>query len=436
MSFTNEDVTEGQLEELSLFTLPPVQTGIERVYFVDSRPTSQLTTQDAAIDFNLSGNGVDYLDLKRSRLYVKLKIVHDDGSPLTKDDEVGIVNNLLHTLWSQIDVSLGGKLITSSDNKYPYKAYLNALMNYGHEAQQYQLQTHLFCKDTRNSLDTTDIRGSNFGLYERSKRFAESRSVEMEGFLFEDVFAKLDRFVLNGVDIHIKLYRNRVPFCLMNQDVTEQFKIVLEDVIFKACKVKVNPAVVYGHSKALQKTTAKYPMIKSEVKTTSIAAGQVSFVWEDMFLGKCPRKMIVGFVSARACNGSLDKNPFNFQIYDLNQIGVTLNGENVHGQPLKMLKGDTVQSLVTLYDVSGKWQKDKSISIERSDVSGGYALYAFSLQPYPSAPFKTLEKAGHVQLQAFFGSPLAESVTVIAYCEYDFCFEINESRDIIQSNCY
>ena len=184
MSFTNEDVTEGQLEELSLFTLPAVQTGIERVYFVDSRPTSQLTTQDAVIDFNISGNGVDYLDLKRSRLYVKLKIVHDDGSPLMKDDEVCIGNNLLHTLWGQIDISLGRKLITSSDNEYPYKAYLNALMNYGHEAQQYQLQTHLFCKDTRNSLDTTDIRGSNFGLYERLKRFAESRSVEMEDFLF------------------------------------------------------------------------------------------------------------------------------------------------------------------------------------------------------------------------------------------------------------
>ena len=101
-----------------------------------------------------------------------------------------------------------------------------------------------------------------------------------------------------------------------------------------------------------------------------------------------------------------------------------------------MLKGDTIQSLVTLYDVSGKWQKDKSISIERSNVSVGNALYAFSLQPYPSAPFKTLEKAGHVQLQAFFSSLLPESVTVIPYCEYDFCFKINESRDIIQSNCY
>ena len=188
MAFADDDLLEGQLEELSLFTQPPVQTGVERVYFVDCRPTSQLTSQDAVIEFNVSGNGVDYLDLKQSRLYVKLKIINGDGTPLEKKDSVGVVNNLLHSLWSQVDIALGGKLFTSSDKKYPYKAYLKTLMNYGFEAQQYQLQTHLYSKDTPGSLDLTEVNGANFGLYERSIKFVESHTVEMEGFLHEDIF--------------------------------------------------------------------------------------------------------------------------------------------------------------------------------------------------------------------------------------------------------
>jgi hypothetical protein len=436
MSYNSDETfTEGQLEELSLFTLPPVQTGVERVYCVENRPISQLTSQDAAIEFNISGNGTDYLDLRRSKLYVKLKIVNGDGTPLERDVDVGVTNNLLHTLWSQIDVSLGGKLITSSDNKYPYKALFNVFMKYGADAQNYQLQSHCFYKDTAGFLEYMVFNGGNYGFYKRSRQFAESKSVELEGFLHEDVFANNNRFILNGVDVNIKLYRNRVPFCLLHADSSKQFQIILEDVIFKACKIKINMAVLLGHSKALQKVTAKYPLIRSEVKSTSIPAGQISFVWEDMFLGKCPRRMIIGFVNAAACVGTLDRNPFNFKYYNLNQIGVTLNGENVHGQPLKLQTGDGVISLSTLYDVSGKWQKDDAIPFEISDIQNGYALYAFSLQPYASAPFRSLEKAGHVQLQAYFGQPLTESVTVIAFCEYDSCFEINEARDIIQSNC-
>ena len=57
-------------------------------------------------------------------MYVKAKITAQDGSNIADDAEVGPVNNFLHSLFSHIDISLNGTLVTSSTNTYPYRAYI------------------------------------------------------------------------------------------------------------------------------------------------------------------------------------------------------------------------------------------------------------------------------------------------------------------------
>jgi hypothetical protein len=48
------------------------------------------------------------------RQYVKAKLVRADGANLAAAYTVGPVNNLLHSLFSQVDVSLNGTLIINS----------------------------------------------------------------------------------------------------------------------------------------------------------------------------------------------------------------------------------------------------------------------------------------------------------------------------------
>ena len=68
-------------------------------------------------------------------MYVKCKIQHADGSPLTADESVGPVNLLLQSLFSQVDITMQGKLITTATNHYPNKAYIQTLLSYGFEAK-------------------------------------------------------------------------------------------------------------------------------------------------------------------------------------------------------------------------------------------------------------------------------------------------------------
>lgn len=52
------------------------------IYFSECRPVSSFDTEDAPIEISVPGQGNEYIDLRRSRLYVKCKIVKTDGTAL------------------------------------------------------------------------------------------------------------------------------------------------------------------------------------------------------------------------------------------------------------------------------------------------------------------------------------------------------------------
>jgi len=76
------------------------------------------------IEFDIAGNGEDYIDFANTMLYVQAKITQQDGSDLGDDARVGPLNLFLHNLFSQLDISLNGTQVTASTNTYPYRAML------------------------------------------------------------------------------------------------------------------------------------------------------------------------------------------------------------------------------------------------------------------------------------------------------------------------
>ena len=146
MAFIHEGSCECAKSELDLFSLPPTQTSIESGLFVEYRPILSLT-DSAPIEFEIVSSGDDYIDFANSYLHVEAKIERSDGTALDAADTVGPVNNFLHSLFSQVDVSLNGTLITNSSNTYGYRAYLESLLTYGPAAKESQLTAALFYKD-------------------------------------------------------------------------------------------------------------------------------------------------------------------------------------------------------------------------------------------------------------------------------------------------
>lgn len=212
---SHETFREAMPSQLSLFDVPPTQTAVENIYFQDVRPISQIT-DSSPIEFQLSAqNGMDYIDLKRSRIYVKLKKMNGD-SALGEEDIVGPVNLLLSSLLSQVDVSMQNKPVNSSGAHYPYLSMLNTLISYGSDAKSLQLTSQLWERDYPGEFDDVNAKsGKNSGLLKRAQFTKLSKTIDLEGPIMHELF-QIDRYILNQVGISLKLYRTRPEFYLLS----------------------------------------------------------------------------------------------------------------------------------------------------------------------------------------------------------------------------
>lgn len=170
----------------------------------------------------------------------------------------------------------------------------------------------------------------------------------MEGPLYHDLF-NMDRLILNLVAINVRLTRARSEFCLMTNVASPDYKVEIEDIVLKACKVQINPAVIYGHAEILKTVNAKYPFTKTEVKQIAIAKGTVNFDQDQLFQNIRPNRVVVGFVNTLGAAGDYTKNPFNFQHFNLNQIGIFVDNVPVTGNVMRLnfnaASGRTIKTL-------------------------------------------------------------------------------------------
>lgn len=257
----------------------------------------------------------------------------------------------------------------------------------------------------------TDPTGSNNGLFKRSKFIKSSARLDLQGPIFNDIFG-MSRYLLNQVDVKVKMYRSPPEFCLLTGD-DGNYKVVIEDIYILARKIRVNPAVIYGHSKILEKQNALYPYNKVEVRSVSISTGSTNYTWENMFQGRRPEKIILGFVKSKALNGDYKTNPFNFENCAIQQIVVYCDGLPAGGNPLKLDFDKTGGTVITraytnLLLASGKWREDEGNQLDRSHFISGSTLFVFQLEPNFShhGEYLSLVKTGNVRLDVQFKTAL------------------------------
>lgn len=75
----------------------------------------------------------DCVDLSRSYFTVELTLKKQNGTNLAAADKLWVTINLAHTLFKQISMGLHGTLISPQTDTYPYKAFLETLLNYNRE---------------------------------------------------------------------------------------------------------------------------------------------------------------------------------------------------------------------------------------------------------------------------------------------------------------
>jgi hypothetical protein len=105
------------------------------------------------------------------------------------------------------------------------------------------------------------------------KLTALSKSVQMMGKLHLDLFCQ-DKYLLNHVDLKIKLRSSRNAFALVAD--AANYKIKIKEMALYVRIVQLSPAVRMGQVKALEKTSCKYPVRRVEVKVDTVPTGNMN----------------------------------------------------------------------------------------------------------------------------------------------------------------
>lgn len=117
----------------------------------------------------------------------------------------------------------------------------------------------------------------------------------MEGLLYEDIF-RIDKYLINGVDLYLKLFRNFVVFVLMSKEVFFSYKLQLLDVFFKVCMIKVDSGILINYVEILKEKMVKYFLIRIEVKMSICFKGFGLFIWQNVWFNILLIKVVFCFI--------------------------------------------------------------------------------------------------------------------------------------------
>ena len=238
------------------------------------------------------------------------------------------------------------------------------------------------------------------------------------------------------LSIKIKLVRSRNPFCLVSSAENPNFKIVIEECLFRVRRVNVAPSIILAHSQSLKQTTAKYPINRIDCKVVSVHRGNMSGNQPNIFQGGLPNRILIGMVVADAFNGTYTKNTFNFKNYDFITMGLTVNGENLPGKPLQLKSGadsNYISAFQTLYAGTHKIFENQGNGITREEYASGYMLFVFDLTPDLCIGDHVQPiKNGNVSIECRFETPLETAINIVILGEFQSLIEIDANRNVLR----
>lgn len=442
MAFLHTHSCECVKSELDLFKTRPTQTSIESSHWIDYKPITSLS-DDSPVEFVIPGNGEEYLDLSHTILILKVCLLDSKGEKIKADSLVVPVNNFLHSIFNQVDVFFNQKPVSPPNNSYAYRAFIETLLNYSEEAKMSHLTSSLWYDDLPGHVatalaknideDDKDSITLNTGAEKRRDYIKAGKSLDMLGHLHCDVFNQ-DKFLLNGIEVRVRLVRSKSAFCLVNYE-TDDIKVHIQEATLRVRRAKINPGILLAHSKALSRGTAKYELTRVEVKSFTLHTGVTGENLDNIILGQIPKRIIIGLVSNKAFNGDRKENPFNFQHYFLNYLALYIDGVQVPSKPLTPKFPDNyIDAYHTLFSGSGVHFSNEGNCISRDSYVNGQTFYIFDLTSDLSANCNThwnLVRQGAVRLEMRFDKVLSEAVNCIIYSEYDNILEIDSNRQII-----
>ncbi len=351
---------------------------------VECKPINTLSSY-GPLEFIVPKVADHYLVLSETMLLLEAKITRDVGED--EDDKCGPLSLRLHSLFKRVDVYLNDAAASADCNADAFKDYLLS-------PQLRAKGSRLFCGETAGEMT---VENDEDDAEQRREFNAVSRVVRISGRLRADVCG--DNLKLGGVDLRLKLHRSEDEFCRLSHSADTQhreYRVQILDATLCVQQVKLNPALI-----SRENITARVPFCKSEIKSFSIPQNSLSWIVEPLYSGRVPSRIVIGLVEAEAYGGVYNLDAFfPFRRFNVNRVTLSYGGVPVPPKPFAQT-------------ISGKDCAEEN-----------YRHVDFNLTADDSNDDES------VCLQLCFGQPLAETVKLLVYAEFDSLMEVTQSQII------
>ena len=289
-----------------------------------------------------------FIDLNTLTWNGKIRVINkkDPSIPVitaneTKDITCSVVNNFIHSTVSKITYQLNDfQMGDSAPKSYSYRAYMDNLLSFSKGAKEQSLKYHGFEQDTPGSFeDVNKLQASNKneGFKKRSELFCTDNYFHFSVKLRIDL-ANIDQFLQPGVQLRFEIERNSDAFALLS-DVGDEvtFEFEMKDSTIEFDKMIPTPDYLNHFEKNILEEPLIYSYDKSQIHYFPYPANVNDLSIYSMFhTDKLPSYLVFGLVDNDAFDGSVSKNPYNFQHFDLKEFYLLVNGNSVPTQPVKL----------------------------------------------------------------------------------------------------
>ena len=434
---TSNDTSLAALSEFDYFRPHVLQAAIENEYD-EAILCNNLTAYGTTLDFEIPGTPNVYRDLSNSYLELKCKVMKGSGDTieaLAADDAVAPVNNMMHSMFSDCEVTVCGTRVTDKESHYAYRAVIESLLSASPEILEtrsklagWELDKDAGSMD-RLLLATTNNVEPNKHFLSRRKQIAESRALTLIGRLHTDMFHQ-DLDLPPNCRVGIKLTRSKSDFVLMGAE-NSTFKVHIMSAKLYIRSKEVNSDVIVAHREILKEHNFDIPFTQVNMKTFQIASNMTSATFSNIFNDKLPRRIVIALVQQDRVTGKYNLNPFKFQHFNLQALTVTVNGLPIPSDPLTMNYSDRdyQRAYLNTLGALGLDVGNNGLTLTPELWESAYNLYAFKLVPGPiKASIESTRVRGAVNLSFNFKQATPAPIEILVYSETNRTLEITANN--------
>ena len=430
-----------------LFTSTEVENSIQKAHHLTYRPIS-VTAGAGPFNFEIPADPEKFTDAETIRLHGAIRIRKKNSNDIVNidsNDKVSPINNIFDSLWEKVLTHLNGVDISDPNaGWYAYKAYLENHLSYSNSSKDIILPSKGYIKDTSGKFDDLGVLAApggvtardsdNTGFKERKELFANSKWVYFCNNIHIDI-CTLRRYIPPGVKIELQFHRNKDNFCLLSPATNVEYVIEVKDLRIKLNRYEATTKLnKYVETGLQSKQRPILPIDRSLVKNYVVTSGTSDLSHFNLITGRqLPDQVFVAIVDHLAHTGSLQRNPFNFQDFNLTEASLVVNGVNEPSDLYRLSKddGDKADLYFNFLENTGVSTDDREFGITMKDYYGGSLILAFDRSPDKCNRYhRHPSDSGSMDINIKTKVPIPIPVTVIVYATYSTDIIIDEGKII------